>query len=325
METLEHSKTIIRKTSTHIIRTTILHFPALTISSCLIWLNTSKRFWFDFETDISIQTWVGNYQLTANNILQLLQIAAKAYELLVVLSLSTLALDLYRARLLGDGLPLGLITAGYRIGNFAYLFHPGFLRSFRSKSFILPIFVSLGTLVSLIIGPAAAILLVPSPGWWATQEAQKGLALHYAPKASTELSVASWGTTYNSCLDTPASWLLCPLSTVRLLQDWAGSRDSYSDSPNISSVFNPGAREKRRWLYSATTNNTEDSITVSTTVALDPLEALSYYSEFVDYRQAESSGPAKDYRISTSQFDKVFQPLVSATLFICQECPFLPA
>ncbi|KAH8731760.1 hypothetical protein GQ44DRAFT_821920 [Phaeosphaeriaceae sp. PMI808] len=127
-----------------------------------------------------------------------LQVAAKIHELLVVGSLTAIALDLVRSHILGDGLSIGLVSSGLSIGSPSWLWtiefaggfqvsknlkkvwlaltHPTVLslglrsttRSFstfaRSKIFLLIALVSL-TILATFIGPSSALLFIPNDMW----------------------------------------------------------------------------------------------------------------------------------------------------------------
>jgi len=162
---VEPRKRVIRSRWQHVRSGLILHSPAMVISVTLICLNNFGTFWFEMQRSVRI---TGSLEISTINVLHLLQLAAKAYEMLLVLSLSSIVLGVYRRMLVTTGLPLGLITAGYRAGSFMYLrtsaLATGILAHRRFLLFgILVVFT---TVLLVLAGPASAILMVPTPGWW---------------------------------------------------------------------------------------------------------------------------------------------------------------
>ncbi|EFQ30834.1 uncharacterized protein GLRG_05978 [Colletotrichum graminicola M1.001] len=104
---------------------------------------------------------------TINNVLQLV---AKLHELLIVASLSSIALAMFRRCLVTNGVRLGFLTGGYRVGDLGYMGTTAFWRQgFDTSSpwgILLPGFVVFATILSTTVGPASAVLLVPTLGWY---------------------------------------------------------------------------------------------------------------------------------------------------------------
>ncbi|KAK2010398.1 hypothetical protein LZ32DRAFT_588614 [Colletotrichum eremochloae] len=111
-----------------------------------------------------------NYRVDPDTIHNILQLAAKLHELLVVASLSSIALAMFRRRLVTNGVRLGFLTGGYRVGDLGYMGTKAFWRQGLDISnpwdMLLPGFVVFATIMSTIVGPASAVLLVPSLGWY---------------------------------------------------------------------------------------------------------------------------------------------------------------
>ncbi|KAK6215087.1 hypothetical protein QIS74_08106 [Colletotrichum tabaci] len=70
----------------------------------------------------------GDYRLDAETISNVLQLVAKIHELLIVASLSSIALAMFRYRLIKDGVRLGFLTGSYRVGDVGYLGTAAFWR-----------------------------------------------------------------------------------------------------------------------------------------------------------------------------------------------------
>ncbi|KAK0659143.1 hypothetical protein QBC41DRAFT_287338 [Cercophora samala] len=106
--------------------------------------------------------------------LGVLQVASKVHELLVLASLSTVLFDAVRYELVfGQGLPLGLIGAGFSFTSVGYFFSFDFWagvfdrsRSWRRKILFLALLVTAGFL-GLLAGPTSAVLMIPRELDWA--------------------------------------------------------------------------------------------------------------------------------------------------------------
>jgi hypothetical protein len=108
--------------------------------------------------------------------LMLLQLAAKAHEIMIVASLGLIVLDFVRQELLfGDGLPLGLIGSGLTFNNLDFFFSKEFYGTLKylgaqgnklRKIMFVSVVVVAG-LIAALAGPASAVLLVPKSQNWA--------------------------------------------------------------------------------------------------------------------------------------------------------------
>ncbi|KAF6806526.1 hypothetical protein CMUS01_14345, partial [Colletotrichum musicola] len=89
-----------------------------------------------------------------NNVLQL---PTKIHELLIVASLSSIALAMFRRRLITDGVRLGFLTGGYRVGDLDYLRTMAFWRQGvdlnRPWEILLAGFVVFATILTIVVGP----------------------------------------------------------------------------------------------------------------------------------------------------------------------------
>lgn len=106
----------------------------------------------------------------------ILQIAAKAHEILIVLSLSDVVLHHLRQQISSShGLPFGLFTSAYQVALGSQPLSFGFFYSLRSslwrrnvqwRTLTLSLFLLLSTLLGLAAGPSSAIVLIPRLDWW---------------------------------------------------------------------------------------------------------------------------------------------------------------
>lgn len=148
-------------------RALILLFP-VGVSCGILQLIFSNRYWRDIQRS-------GNSEA-----LGILQIAAKAHEILIVYSLSKVVLHYVRI-LLGSssGVPFGLFASayGHTLGKpaLAFGFWPSLVSTFwrwytQWKSFLLAILILFSTTMGFAAGPASAIALIPQLKWWYTAE-----------------------------------------------------------------------------------------------------------------------------------------------------------
>jgi hypothetical protein len=167
-----------------------IHLLPFAISIILVLINVRRTFWYDFleEGEFEAPSWTIRWlraHISVDMLKSMFQLAAKIYELLVFASLSELTLSLLRRQLIRSRLPLGLLTAGYRVGQVPYIFSSQFFngtwsRVFSSRKesekdsesvrrrtrvwFAVLIFVN--TIIVLLAGPASAILIIPEQDWF---------------------------------------------------------------------------------------------------------------------------------------------------------------
>ncbi|KAI4196667.1 MAG: hypothetical protein LQ350_006420 [Teloschistes chrysophthalmus] len=162
----EHKKIVIDRSRRLAIGRCSVHLLPVTVSILIIVVNFKQVFiGIDFRSVIHSET--------IN--LALLQTAAKLQELLIVASLATVTFQLLRHDLIfGDGLPLGLLAAGFEFTKLSYFWSPEWLGSLRGtagnpmrlRNLALILFlVTVGALAALA-GPSCAVLLIPQSQDW---------------------------------------------------------------------------------------------------------------------------------------------------------------
>ena len=120
--------------------------------------------------------WRDSVHSGTTELLGVLQVAAKAHELLIVYSLSQIVLHYLRARLSSlSGLPFGLFVYGYSntlgqlplaLGFWESLVSAFWKIHFQWRPFAFGLLVLLATFIGLTAGPASAIALIPQLRWW---------------------------------------------------------------------------------------------------------------------------------------------------------------
>lgn len=137
-----------------------IHIPPIAITLSLLAMNFSTTYYDDVGTPGQ------NLRFNA------LQVAAKLHEVLVVASLSTVAIDYVQYELLrGNGISVGGVITSFQITNIACLWEAGLWgRSLAPSSSICRIRFLLFTMLLIasvaIVSPASAILILPTIGWW---------------------------------------------------------------------------------------------------------------------------------------------------------------
>lgn len=107
-----------------------------------------------------------------NTRLNALQFAAKTHEVLINVSLSAMVLHYVQYELLhGRGVPLGSFLASFQITYLGTLWSPSlwataFAGVSKARRFLLVSIIVLALIVGATVGPASAILMVPSLDYW---------------------------------------------------------------------------------------------------------------------------------------------------------------
>ncbi|PVH74327.1 hypothetical protein DL98DRAFT_594245 [Cadophora sp. DSE1049] len=138
----------------------LVHLPSLITTTALIYLNFSSKWFSDADTPNQ------NAQLNA------LQFAAKIHEIVILASLSTVAVSCVQHELCRrEGLAIGGVLAAFQISNILSLFSPALWKTrattgSASRRILFGLLITLLTLLGAIVGPSSAILMLPSVGLW---------------------------------------------------------------------------------------------------------------------------------------------------------------
>ena len=156
--------------STAIFRIIFLLIP-VGISFGILQLSWRHQYWRDSDDN----------QNVINEDLAILQVGAKAHEVLIIMSLSDVVLHYVRRMMISSkGMPFGLLTSAYQVTLGAQPVSRGFLFSMWSAIGVkkaiqwrligLGLFLLLVTLLGLAAGPASAIALIPRLNWWSHRD-----------------------------------------------------------------------------------------------------------------------------------------------------------
>jgi hypothetical protein len=313
----EPRKPVIQSRWRHIRSGLLLHSPGMILSVTLIVLNTLGCFWFEMERSVRI---TGSLEISTINVLHLLQLAAKAYEMLLVLSLSSIVLAMYRRLLVTRGLPLGLITAGYRTGSFVYLRSSALAVGMADRRYLsFGLFVVFTTVLLVLSAPACAILMVPTPGWWSMGS---DYASVLPPVTYTRRQEFIWPRTIDtdgmvnrmkrSCgqWDTTSDFS-CPGNGYSELRQWVTEWNGDSLRGPHAAITVKSATvttEVYREVVASLPGN--GSATYATTLSSVPALAVRSYFDYVTMvADVGRISHASNVRIMTRPEDKTFQPL----------------
>ncbi|KAK6363122.1 hypothetical protein TWF730_000571 [Orbilia blumenaviensis] len=163
----------------------------------------------------------------------MLQVAAKAQELLILASLTTMIADYVRHQAcFENGVPLAALTAPFSIASFAYIFSPEFWSGvirIPSKSvtetlrnLLFMVFLMVATIAGALIGPAAAVALIPEFSWFPAGSTQFYVGV--PPGAETTLPlILDARQVPIDCYKMPArlNSQLCPAAGYNSIKGWA--------------------------------------------------------------------------------------------------------
>ncbi len=141
----------------------LLHMVPLVIAIIVLCLNFLGVYWQDLDRP------------NQNAILQALQYAAKAHELMMAASLSAIVINQIQHNLsVSRGVPFGFLTAGFKFQEPSYIFTKEFFGgatapirpSGPSRFLPLGYLLLLGCALASVIGPSTAVAIIPRLSWW---------------------------------------------------------------------------------------------------------------------------------------------------------------
>jgi hypothetical protein len=159
----EPPKAVIRRSRGLAFCRCAVHILPVCVSATIITLNLYHYY--------AGRTLTGSILNVSINI-ALLQIAAKAQEMLIIGSVSSMVIDVIRTELInGEGVALGTISGGFMFTSLSYFWSPEFWGSFLARSSRLARFrlygcLVLGGLFATLAGPSCAVLIIPRDQTW---------------------------------------------------------------------------------------------------------------------------------------------------------------
>ncbi|KAK8133513.1 hypothetical protein PG984_005525 [Apiospora sp. TS-2023a] len=148
----------------------VCHLIALSFTLYLVSLSFTNYYLVDEHEWISTMYFA---YLSQNDAMKALQFAAKTHEIFIIMSLLAMVLHLVRRRLaIQKGLSVGHLVSGYQIENLSLLFrrrlwNPTFNKPLQDPgTLVVTIVLFVSVLLAKLVGPASAILVLPSLQWW---------------------------------------------------------------------------------------------------------------------------------------------------------------
>lgn len=209
-----------------------------------------------------------------NSILNAFQLVAKLHEILVTASLGAIAIDELRHQLsASNGLPLGHIAAPFQLASIEILFTRRFwvatiAKENDKRNYGFGIGLLALTILTALMNPASATLVVPQLGWWQVDRPFSNVngftylnASHgdMWPSKINDSVVPETCRGFNPSLPMP---LNCPFAEMRELGLWAEEYLSQFSFPNITATANANML---RYLSASEHNQDDDGYTASST------------------------------------------------------------
>lgn len=302
-------KRAIRKDAPRLLTGWLPHAPALAVTCFVIWISHTQLFWYpESGPNVPLIGYFGNKHTVISN---LLQFASKLHELMIVASLAALSVSMSRRRLVGRGLRLGFLTGGYRLGDLAYLTSGAFWglgRDLRSSEVILVAFVVFGTIMSTIVGPASAILFVPSLGWYEMPKAFDNVRM---PLVYYLDATMAWPKTLNSdvfdgwahpeCLATESIFQsYCAPGGFTDIWNWLGGF-LYTDLDNNITFDQAGRRLEL---------SEKNSVALFTTPSSFAMNSIGLFTSHIQRSDMGLLSKTQRYKLTTKETTTMKQPFV---------------
>ena len=226
----------------------LIHFVALAATGAVLQLSFRHVYWFDSGN------WAGKWyflMLGQDEIMNALQFAAKLHEIFIVGSLTAIVMHIVRRRLLGRGIPFGLLTSGYQASSVEFLFSKSMWASaFRTWSdFFFVVFLALVIIYASMVGPSSAIALIPNLDWWPVSNPFNGLPLTtYLTVNSSQLYPQRINPIAESLANQCQTFTmdpLCPNGGFDDLLVWAMSYANENEGANMSMVEQMGGTRRQ--------------------------------------------------------------------------------
>ncbi|KAI9797363.1 MAG: hypothetical protein M1833_005543 [Piccolia ochrophora] len=250
-----------------------------------------------------------------NSILNGLQFASKFHEILITASLTAIVLHRIRYDLAeASGVPLGFLTSAYQMGSPTYLFTKEFwgaqttrsLRQLRDWQFWrsqttkarhgnrnwlpLGLVIAVTFMLAPIVGPASAVLMIPSLDWWPLSNPLNDTAISvflplgpsqiWPPRIDAKLlSSPEMLPTSDACLRDDANKdPVCPSAGFEDIAAWAAKYMNKVADPNITLTdLETGAK---RYLTSNTIERSS-GWAVSSTVGFGQAKDIANFWNFL--------------------------------------------
>ncbi|KAK7977044.1 hypothetical protein PG988_004534 [Apiospora saccharicola] len=267
----------------------LCHIIALAVTLYLVSLPFTDYYWVD-EHEWNY-TWYFAH-LSQNDVLKALQFAAKAHETFIIMSLLAIVLHLVRRRLTAqEGLSVGHLVSGYQIENLSVLFRkrlwsPTFVKRLQDPgAVVVTIVLFVSVLLAKLVGPASAILVLPSLRWWYVANpfaGQPWISYNctedemYPMDLSTKSIIDRW-VDYGCSQSNSSFW--CPGIGWEELNEWSGSNALRATPENLTMAESNGRYQRilastssYTWLTTETAATLHNGVTELYTQVWDDMQ-----------------------------------------------------
>jgi hypothetical protein len=287
--------------------------PALLMTVAILVIGSWKFYWYPEQGPL-----IEDYRVDADTISNVLQLVAKLHELFIVASLSTIALAMFRQSLITDGVHLGFLTGGHRVGDLGYLKTAAFWRQGVDMSnlccLLLSGFVVFATIMSTIVGPASAVLLVPTLGWY-TMNPSDAFSKIELPLLYTRNRANVWYPLQHDAPDTCDGveglfQVSCPAGGFPEINSWL--QDFAATDLGNNLTFHSTSADLRRHLVFTLANNTQNTsvTTLCTTPPHFLTNSLGLFQKYIDHADVGTLSREPRYRLRTTR-KKPYESLVT--------------
>ncbi|KAK8000998.1 hypothetical protein PG991_013220 [Apiospora marii] len=304
-----------------------VHMLAIGSTVGITYVGSRHLFWYPEEGPVVL-----GQQLTHDITSNLLQLVTKVHEIMIVFSFSAMALAMFRRRLVGG--------EGYRVGDLMYLTSSSFWRQGldqeRPWEVLLCGYLVFATLMSTVVGPVSAVLLIPALDWYpyAPGTAFNNITLPIIYHIKRDLA---WPSTmqvgvYNRegsdfstttvCADGAFGVYssLCPAAGFREVNEWV--ENWAATDLNSSLTFQSTTADiGRRLIFTRAAER--PAVVLSTTPSEFLMHSIGLFQNYIrDAPVGEISGDGKPrYRLTTKGENnpadlssaELFQPMVQST------------
>ncbi|KAK3994498.1 hypothetical protein QBC44DRAFT_357356, partial [Cladorrhinum sp. PSN332] len=304
----------------------LVHVFPLSLSIFLVFINLNRWFWFEEELPRGLRSWfllVGGLDGFKN----VLQLAAKIHELLVVASLAAITIKVCKRRLIESHIPLGHLTGAYRVGDVPYMFSPALWKGLLTIAPALGLLIFFNTLVATLVGPASAILMVPELDWFPLPGAFDGIQgpilFSTGPNETWPLQISGSGPASKNCdteLGIYAVW--CPSGGFPELWNWAEQWPNSGLENGLVFQDSTGASRRNLVIGSSSYGTT----TRSTTISLASVMTVGRLLNYIKIHSLGSISNTTSFKlITTSKSSVIFQPVVQTKCQLLDRDAFIQA
>lgn len=290
----------------------LIHVIALGCTGAAVQLTFNNTYWTD-EAD-----WDNKFLwsiLRGTRIQDILQFAAKLYEIIIVLSLSAMVMHAFRRMLVGDGVAWGLMSGAYQVGSPSYFFSrelwAPFTKPENPRNFFMALGLALLVIYANMIGPFTAIIISPILEWWPVHDPYNGEKLTSYIQASPDWIYPTLLNDSLMVLDTCSEYAQanCPDSgfpeVKDLVEAWAVSNAKPSAQMN-----HPGVGTSRELVSSLEYSTDDEHLAIATTLHSSVVELAGAFWNYIDSNESTYNvNQSKRPKFIPEQED-IYAPLV---------------